>query len=35
MQYTDTLQTHVYRKAEQLEVQLEGRARILLMHFYE
>ena len=24
MQYTDTLQTRAYQKAEQLEVQLEG-----------
>ena len=35
MQYTDTLQTCAYQKAEQLEVQLESGARILLMHFYE
>ena len=35
MQYTDTLQTHAYEKAEQLEVQLEGGARGLLIHFYE
>ena len=31
MQYTDTLQTRVYQKAEQLEVQLESGARVLLM----
>ena len=32
MQYTGTLQTRAYQKAEQLEVQLEGRACVLLMH---
>ena len=31
MQYTDTLQTRAYQKADQLEVQLEGGARVLLM----
>ena len=35
MQYTYMLQTLVYLIAEQLEVQLEGGAHILLMHFYE
>ena len=35
MQYTDTLQTRTYQNAEQLEMQLEGEACILLMHFYE
>ena len=32
MQYTDTLQTRAYQKSEQLEVQLEGGARVLLIH---
>ena len=35
MQYTDMLQTRAYQNAEQLEVQLEGGARILLIHLYE
>ena len=33
MQDTDMLQTHDYQKAEELEVQLESGAHILLMHF--
>ena len=32
MQYTDTLQTHTYQKAEQLEVPLENGTRIISMN---